>query len=240
LGDEMTDAEVTPGDLLVKRAKDGWAALKILAVDPWPDGTATAHCMMYELAPDKPTVESLEQTPVLVWHTPINAGSFGQEWERIGNRPPGNDELDGFVEYLKLTDFRRYATFTGQDFREIIRKANEHYKRACALGDQGQRTEAIGEYTEAVELFPLLYEAIDNRAFTYMELGNFREALRDFELSLRVNPKGMAAFFSKGECLMKLGDFKAAAVVFQEGQGRFPEKGAMFTKFLEVCASKTR
>ncbi|AKJ27044.1 hypothetical protein AAW51_0353 [Caldimonas brevitalea] len=139
----------------------------------------------------------------------------------------------GFVEYLKLTDFPRYISFTGQDSKEIVRKANEHYKLAYTLGDQGKRTEAIAEYSQPIELFPLFYEAIDNRAFIYMELGKIREALRDFEQSLRVNPNGMAAFFSKGECLMKLGDLKAAKDIFQEGQTRFPEQRATFTKFLE-------
>jgi len=222
-----------PGDLIVQRSKDGWAALKILAVDPGSDGTATAHCLRYKSVPSKPTVESLQQTPILAWHAPINAASFSQGWERIGNGPLSNDELVGFVAYLKLTNFPRYVIFTGQDSKEIVRKANQHYKRAYALGDQGKRTEAIAEYSQAIELFPLFYEAIDNRAFTYMELGKIREALRDFEQSLQVNPNGVAAFFSKGECLMKLGDFKVAEAVFQEGQSRFPEQQAMFTKFLE-------
>ena len=66
-----------------------------------------------------------------------------------------------------------------------------------------------------------------------MELGKIREALSDFELSLQVNPNGMAAFFSKGECLMKLGDLAAAEAIFQEGQSRFPQQRANFTEFLK-------
>ena len=221
------------GDILVQQDKDGWTAIKILAVDPWPDGTAVAHCLTYKSASNKPTVASLKQAPVLAWHAPIDAGSFSKGWERIGNKAPPKDELVGFVEYLKLTNFPRYVTFTGQDSKEIVRKANEHYKRAYALGDQGKKTEAIAEYSKAIELFPLLYEAIDNRAFMYMELGRNQEALHDFEESLRVNPNGMAAFFSKGECLMKLGKLKAAETIFQEGQNRFPEQRATFAKFLE-------
>ena len=225
--------KVKPGDLIIQQDKNGWAAIKILALDPWPDGSSAAHCLTYRLATKKPTVESLKQATVLVWHAPIDAGSFNEGWERIGNQAPSKDELVGFIEYLKLTDFPRYVSFTGQDSNEIVRKANEHYKRAYHLGDQGKRTEAVAEYSEAIELFPLFYEAIDNRAFTYMELGKIREALSDFEQSLRVNPNGMAAFFSKGECLMKLGDLKAAEVIFQEGQSRFPEQRATFAKFLE-------
>ena len=66
-----------------------------------------------------------------------------------------------------------------------------------------------------------------------MELGNIREALFDFEQSLRVNPDGSTAFFSKGDCLMKLGDLKEAEAIFREGLRRFPEKRAAFTLFLE-------
>ncbi len=224
---------VTPGDLIIQQDKSGWRAIKILAVDPWPDGSAAAHCLAYQSVPGKPTIESLKQSPVLALHAPIDAGSFNQGWERIGNQAPSTEELAGFVEYLKQTDFPRYIAFTGQDAMEIVRKANERYSRAYALGEQGKRAEAIAEYSQAIELFPLFYEAIDNRAFTYMELGNIQEALLDFEQSLRVNPDGSTAFFSRGECLMKLGDLKAAEAIFQEGQKRFPAKRAAFTMFLD-------
>lgn len=224
---------VALGDLIVQKKNDGWSAIKILAVDPWPDGTASAHCLLYRSMPQKPTAESLAHAEVFAWHAPIDAGSFSEGWERIGNQPPSQDELAGFVEYLKLTDFPRYITFTGQDVDVIVRSANEHYQKAYQLGEQGKRKEAIAEYSEAIELFPLFFEAIDNRAFTYMELGQFREALSDFNESLRVNPEGMAAFFSRGECMMKLGDLVAAEAVFREGLGRFPEQHAIFTEFLE-------
>ncbi|TDM04813.1 MAG: tetratricopeptide repeat-containing protein [Ideonella sp. MAG2] len=233
LSDTTGKLVVKQGDVIVQKDGTGWSAIKILTVDPWPDGTAAAHCLTYKSAKSKPTIESLKNAAVLVWHAPIDAASFGRGWERIGNIAPSKDELVGFVEYLKLTDFPRYINFTGQDAKDIVRKANEHYRRAHALGEQGKRVESISEYGRAIELFPLFYEAIDNRAFTYMELGQIREALQDFEQSLRVNPSGMSAFFSKGECLMKLGELKAAAAIFQEGQSRFPEQRDVFAKFLE-------
>jgi tetratricopeptide (TPR) repeat protein len=66
-----------------------------------------------------------------------------------------------------------------------------------------------------------------------MELGKIREALSDFNESLRVNPDGMRAFFSKGECLMKLGELAAAEDIFREGLNKFPEHRTIFSKFLE-------
>jgi Tetratricopeptide repeat len=225
--------EVKVGDLIVQKDPTGWSAIKILAVDIWPDGTPTAHCLTYMSIEKKPTEESLQTAPVRVWHAPIDARSFRNGWERVGNRQPSKDELIGFITYLKLTDFPRYASFTGQDTREIVRKANEHYKKAHALGEKSMRLEAITEYSRAADLFPLFYEAIDNRAFTYMELGNYKDALTDFERSLSVNPNGLAAFFSKGECLMKLGDLAGAEAVFLQGRTQFPEKRPLFENFLE-------
>ncbi|MFZ6743998.1 tetratricopeptide repeat protein [Undibacterium sp. JH2W] len=158
--------------------------------------------------------------------------NFATTWERIGNSQATEEELIGFVEYLKHTDFPRYASFTKQDISTIIRQANEHYQLAHAMGEQGKRIDAIREYGKAVDLFPLFFEAVDNRAFTYMELGLFEQALRDFEVSLYLNPDGMSAFFSKGECLLGLGKLTAAEDIFSEGIKRFPEHAASFQQFL--------
>lgn len=212
---------------------NGWVAAKILEVDSHPDGTATAHCLIYESQSDKPTIESSRRIQVRVWHAPVAAASFGTGWERIGNSLPTKKELAGFVEYLKLTDFPRYASFTGMDVREIVRKANDLYRRAYHLGEQGNRTGAIAAYSKAIDLFPLFYEALDNRALTYMELGQLREALLDFEQSLQINPGGTTAFFSRGECLMKLGDLAAAEAIFEEGGRRFSKHRAVFEEHLE-------
>lgn len=223
-----------PGDVIIQKDEDGWAVVKVLAIDPWPNGMDSAHCLTYKSLSKKPTMESLKKAEVRIWHAPINAASFGTGWERIGNQAATKDEFFGFVEYLKLTDFPRYISFTGVDVSELTRKANEHYQRAYELGNQDKRREAIAEYGKAIDLFPLFYEAIDNQALTFMELGEFRQALSGFEESLRVNPEGVTAFFSKGECLMKLGDLKAAAAVFKEGKTRFSEQQTKFDDSLKT------
>lgn len=229
---------VKPGDLIAMRDAQGWRAVKILEVDPWPDGSATAHCLSYKPMAAPPTSESLVHADVLIWHAPIDAGSFGEGWTLIGNQPTVEAERIGFLEYLKLTDFSRYLEATGQDAQAIIHEANAHYQRANELCAQGLKLEGIAAYSAAVDLFPPFFEAIDNRAFTHMELGNFRDALGDFEESLRVNPDGVAAFFSKGECLMRLGELEAAEAVFAEGLTRFPEKNTLFSDFLKQARGR--
>jgi len=228
------------GDVLAHHEAEGWMVVKILMIDTWPDHTITAHCLSYRPSPDKPSMGDLPKLQVLALHAPIAAESF-RGWERIGRASVTKDDLAGFVEYLRLTDFRRYITFTGQDLKAVISEANGHYKQGLTLGDAGHRDEAIIEYTKAIDLFPLFYEAIDNRGFMYMELGRNAEALANFELSLHVNPDGDAAFFSRGECLMKLGRLAEAEAVFAEGQSRFPQQRALFSQFLEqVRAMRAR
>jgi len=237
-GGNLNHTNMKPGDIITQKNEKGeWSVVKILEMDKWPDGSYAAHCLTYKSVSNKPAKTSINNLSVLIYHAPIDAKSFENGWEFLDNQPVAKEELVGFVEYLKLTDFPRYIKYTGQDPKEIVGKANKHYQRAYALGTDGKRKEAIEEYSKAIELFPLFYEAIDNRAFTYMELGDYQSALNDFEASLRVEPNGMAAFFSKGECLMKLGKLKEAEAVFKEGIVRFPEQKEMFNKFLNTTKS---
>ena len=100
---KMQPLIVKAGDLIIQKDKSVWSAIKILAVDPWPDGSAAAHCLTYETTSGKPTFESLKEAKIRIWHAPINASSF-KDWELVGNQAPSRDEFSGFIEYLKLTD----------------------------------------------------------------------------------------------------------------------------------------
>lgn len=229
---------VATGDLITQQDEDGrWSVIKILCVDQWPDGSAAAHCRTYMPVDRRPTTSDLATLRVRVGHAPIAAGSFARGWKRIGNQPVVPEDIDGFLVYLKLTDFPRYLKVSGEDAGRIISAANEHYRHACALGDEGRRQEAIAEYDRAIDLFPMFYEAIDNRAFTFMELGDYRTALAGFQDSLRMHPDGMAAFFSRGECLLRLKQYAEAEAVFAAGLERFPEHREQFAKFLALARS---
>lgn len=229
------------GDVLISRRPDGhWSVVKVLIIDVWPDGSQVFHCMFYKETAERPTEQTVESLQVLAMHSPVAEETYRQGWEVLCSYPVPDHELEGFHEYLKLTDFPRYAAVTGQDVGDLVSLANEHYGRARALGDAGERQKAIEHYSKAIEIFPLFYEAIDNRAFTYMELGDYATALRGFEESLRVNPNGNTAYFSRGECLVKLGQVDQAAAVFSEGAERFPEHRGLYLRFLAVSNAKAQ
>lgn len=232
--------EVSAGDVITQKQDDGsWATILILLVDTWPNGSKAAHCRTFENSASKPDMKAVSRLAIRVGHAPIDAASFA-DWERVGNRAVRDADLDGFKVYLKYTDFPRYLEFTGQDPDKIVSAANAHYKRGYALSDEGKRREAIAEYDKAVELFPLFYEAIDNRAFLHMELGDYRTALAGFEESLRVEPNGEAAFFSRAECHLRLGEFDQAASQFTEGAKKFPANRAQFDRFADMARKRVK
>lgn len=229
------------GDIIIsKPGKNGWSAVKILAIDSWPSGDETFHCLSYCATAERPTPKSADGLEVSIYHAPIAGGDFRLNWEVLCSPGVENDDLVGFIEYLKLTDFSRYVEMTGVNLTVLTEQALQHYKAACTLGDQELRAEAIAEYDKAIDLFPLFFEAIDNRAFTYMELGRFEEAILGFEDSLRVNPDGHAAFFSRGECMLKLEKYDDAEAVFREGEHRFPEHQSTYNRFREIAQLKKR
>ncbi|SFG35519.1 Tetratricopeptide repeat-containing protein [Duganella sp. CF458] len=217
---------VKAGDVLVQPQPDGqlWSALKVFAVDG-----ATAHCLTYESCAIKPTLDSLAQAPVRMAHSPRAMATLAEGWELAGNQAATARELQG----LKYMDFELYVRLTGQDADTIMRTATEHFERAGLHAAEGRRIEAINEYGKAIELYPAYTDALDKRAFAFMELGLYQQALRDLDESIYLNPEGMTAFFSKGECLLKLGHLDEAEAIFVEGQELFPEHAAQFNEFLK-------
>lgn len=223
------------GDVLVTHEEtNGWTAVKVLVVDTWPSGGVTLHCRLYRPTPEQPSPAALHTLEVLAQHVPLGRKTFHDGWDLLGRSPVQPDELTGFHEYLKRVDFRRYLTATGQDFETVIAQANDHFAAGGALNAEQRHREAIEEYTRAIDKFPLYYEAIDNRGFSYLNLGDFASALDDFEHSLQIWPDGETAYFASGECLLRLGKLDEAEAIFADGAARPGEYQNLHRKFLHL------
>jgi len=177
--------------------------MKILRVDAGP----TYHALFYEVVEKMPSIDDVPGLTVWMYHAPL-AGF--EDVLNIGAMPVVESELIGFHEYLKQTDFKRYATETNQSIDELLTKANSSMAAGNAFKDSGDALMAIEKYTEALECFPLYFEALDNRAFARMDLGIWDEAIEDFRESERVNGPTMLTVFSIGECHLKAGRFEEA------------------------------
>jgi len=232
LGKNKQSGLVDTGDIITQRRNDGsWHVVKILAVDQLNDHSATAHCLTYQPVGRKPTLAVINRLEVFLHHSPVDAAEFSRGWQLVGNTPSTISELRGFAEYLKRTDFQRYATVTNQNIEALVAEANRYYQLGLSASQNRQHADAIECYSLAIEQFPLFFEAIDNRAFVHMDRGRYAKAIRDFQQSLQVNPSGVTAFFTMGECLMKLERYDEASQVFEAGFAKFPDKKPLFADY---------
>jgi len=204
----MNNNKIREGDIGFTQLPDKkYYPFKILKIETWPDNSTVWHVLNYDLLDHEPTEIDVKTFKVRSWHAPI--ASFEKDAKFIANLPVTNDELKGYFEYLKQTDFRRYIKESGVDLNKIIGEAQEYYKKGCQLDDEKKHKEAIDAYTDAIGIFPLFLEAIDNRGFAKMDLGNYKDAIPDFQQSLEIEP-GFAAQFSLGECHFKLKEYAKA------------------------------
>jgi tetratricopeptide (TPR) repeat protein len=224
------------GDLIVQKQNDGsWSANKIIELETWPDGSPTVHCMAFASLPDKPDVETLRHAQILIGHAPVDAASYESGWELVGNEPPTLEELGGYHSYLEQTNPAKYVSV-------MEKLAKEYFLLGYEAEQRGDKEAAIAEYTNAIDVWPSFFPAINNLAVLYLERRDYELALREFEFALKIQPDNGTIPFSIGECCLKIGEKLAeqarakldkAAEIFAEGRNRFPEQRAYFEEFLK-------
>ncbi len=212
-GEKIVAGDLNEGDILVDTRDGEYFPCKILRIDRHGEGDYVFHVLLYKGMREAPRIEDLATWEVFAYHVPV--GYLHGE-ERLGNVPVTRDDLVGFLTYLEMTDFGRYAEETGQDINEITREAMRLFNEGNRLCEQGEFREAIGFYQRAVDKFPPFYEAIDNKGLAHMDLAEWDAAMHEFQRSLDMQPDGYTALFSMGECEYKLGHLGEAAAWFEK------------------------
>lgn len=225
-----------PGDICYQNNADGsFALIKILEVDDKQVGDVqwqVYHVLIYANQVVFPEAAFIPQLAIQALHTPLAADDVDRNFTLFVHIPVENKELNGYLEYLKHTDFSRYLEKAGLNQNEVLHAAQEAYNNGILFHDSNDFEKAICEYEKAVDLFPLFYEALDNAGFANMRLGRFNEAIRFFQRSYEVQPESHVAFFEIGECLYKLGDLEKAKIHLQQGLKIWPAQ-EVFHELLE-------
>jgi tetratricopeptide (TPR) repeat protein len=194
--------EFTEGDIFYTTLNGQYHFHKVLRVD---DAFNTYHVLTYDPVSMLPAGLDTQALTIFAYHSPIDKNGF-ENPVRVTQSEVTDDELTGFHTYIRVTDNMDLA----------IPEATRYFHEGYALTDEKKHEEAIRKYSIAVELFPLLYEALDNRAFCKMDLGRWQDAIDDFRLSLQIHPFSALAEFSIGECYLKMGDLEIAKIQFQK------------------------
>uniref|UniRef100_A0A8C3KEW8 Uncharacterized protein n=1 Tax=Calidris pygmaea TaxID=425635 RepID=A0A8C3KEW8_9CHAR len=102
-----------------------------------------------------------------------------------------------------------------------------------------QQWDAVQAFTEAVKLNPREHRLFGNRSYCYEKLQRYEEALRDAEMSLRLQPGWPKGFFRKGKALRGLKRYAEAARTFEELL-RLDSANAEASAQLEACRALLR
>ncbi|XP_074948452.1 tetratricopeptide repeat protein 31 isoform X1 [Phalacrocorax aristotelis] len=88
--------------------------------------------------------------------------------------------------------------------------------RGNEAAQKGRYAEAVQAFTEAVKLNPREHRLFGNRSYCYEKLRCYAEALRDAQVSLRLQPRWLKGLFRKGKALRGLKRYAEAASTFEE------------------------
>ncbi|WP_152614573.1 tetratricopeptide repeat protein [Pseudoalteromonas luteoviolacea] len=215
------------GDVFTTKENGVWRTAKILDIDT-NEQSSTIHALLYNSTKHKPKLEEVNKLSVATYHSTIAHAKLEKKWLFIGNDTPLKAELKGYIHYLKSHDFNKYAEATNQKVDDLIFRANTLYTKGYALNQAAQYKQAIEAYKQAIHIYPMYFEAIDNIGFAYMDMGDFKTAINYFDQSLVVNPQGMTALYYKGMCYINLEDYVRASEVFKQGMHAFPQQKHVF------------
>ncbi len=165
----------------------------------------TYHVLIYQPVAPLPAADEIGSLEIMVYHAPIAQDGF-EDTKLLTKSRITDDDLLGYREYVRQT----------QNAEEVVRLANQYYREAYELSENQQHAAAVAKYTLAIEMLPVFFEAIDNRAFSKMDQGLWQEAILDFELSLTVQPESVLAEFSIGECYLNMRHLKRAVQQFEK------------------------
>ncbi len=201
--------EMRVGDLFYVNHDGAYHTYKLLASDA---ANSCYHVLAYEPLGAAPVPREVGNLKIRIFHLPIDAAGF-EKPVVLGNMAVSAYELTGYHAYLRQT----------QEPKDYTALAIDYFNHGLFLTDEQKHEEAIDAYSKGVDLFPLFYEAIDNRAFCKMNLGQWEAAIEDFQQSLEINPVSVLAEFSIGECYLRLKRYEEAQAQFEKALAIDPE-----------------
>ena len=88
-------------------------------------------------------------------------------------------------------------------------KAIAYYNIANHSANERNYSNALFYYTEALKIYSF-YEAFFNRGITYAELGDYENAIKDYENAIELNKNDYEVFYALGNSQKKLKQYEKA------------------------------
>lgn len=122
---------------------------------------------------------------------------------------------------------------------EALMKANAFKEEGNQAFLKKNHAEAVGFYSQAIELNPIDPTLYTNRCAAHLTAGEPEKALHDARVAKKLNPKWTKAIYREAQCLEALGQYEDAACVFWNAVQLAPEDKGVKKRFQE-CVSRGR
>ncbi len=88
----------------------------------------------------------------------------------------------------------------------------EYYQRGINKAKIGNYTQAIKEFTKAIEIDPKLADAYYRRGLAYYEVEEFDKAIADYNFSLNLNSRQIEVYFSRASALLAADNIQGSLI----------------------------
>jgi tetratricopeptide (TPR) repeat protein/ketosteroid isomerase-like protein len=111
---------------------------------------------------------------------------------------------------------------------EAIRTAEEYYNYGNFYKKQGNLTQAMADYTKAIEIDSKNAKAYYNRGNIYGKQGNLTQAIVDYTKAIEIDPKYRDAYYNRGNTYRKQDNFAQAIVDYTQAIEIDPKYAAAY------------
>ena len=97
---------------------------------------------------------------------------------------------------------------------------------------------AINDLNKAINLNAKFDKAYFNRAFSYMNMKNFAQAVKDFTSAISINPDDVDYYSGRGNAYYELSNFKLALDDYNKVISLDPNMKEKIKDIMEDCKNK--
>ena len=120
------------------------------------------------------------------------------------------EELHDIREESLFPDFVGFAYTQRYNAPYPVPDAKEYISRGVEAGQRGQYSDAIENFTKAIELKPDYAKVYHARALTYSSQGEYEQAIQDATKAIEINPDYAEAYHTRGLVYNNQGEHEQA------------------------------
>ena len=109
-----------------------------------------------------------------------------------------------------VNDSEREKAVQEIENNENVFTATQYFDRGNKLIYAGNYSEAVDEYSKAIELNPNYALAYLNRGAAYQDLKQYSYAIRDYTRAIEINPVDADAYYNRGSVYDEMGQYSEA------------------------------